>query len=131
MILRSASDYRSFNKGVYGLEFPIVKPWTSTVQILDIASEFFEATTKLVESPSTAAEPSVSRKYAKSQMADLADTLFWAFREQIEWLSSPRAMSETGNERKRDDLEDRFRQARPVILDALRKQLFRKALHSS
>ncbi|KAI0341587.1 hypothetical protein BDW22DRAFT_1358408 [Trametopsis cervina] len=124
MVLQSAYAYRSYNQGVYGLELPLTRPWTSTATVIDIASEFFEATAHLVESPATAAEPSVSRTQAKSQLPEVAEILFSVYREQIEWLSSPRAASEAGNERERVDLEERFKQARPVILETLRRTGF-------
>lgn len=120
MILQSALAYRSYNQGVYGLELPIIRPWTSTPTVIDITTEFFEATTKLVESPATAAEPSESRTQAKHQMPDLAEILFAAYWEQVEWLGSSMAASDAVNERDRADMEERFKQARPVILEALR-----------
>ncbi|KAI0094031.1 Non-repetitive/WGA-negative nucleoporin C-terminal-domain-containing protein [Irpex rosettiformis] len=126
IILQNALAYRKYNKGVYGLELPITRPWTSTLQVIDIASEFFEATTKQVELPATTVEPTISRTQARSQFPELAITLFSAYSEQVQWLSSPRAASEAGNERERADLEERFKQARPVILDALRRNGFQE-----
>lgn len=130
-MLNDALRYRQWNRGVYGLELPITRPWTSTLQVIDIASEFFETTVKQVELPATTAEPTISRTQAKNQLPQLAAVLFSAYWEQVEWLSSPRAASEVGNERERADLEERFKQARPVILDALRMLPFHHSPVSS
>ncbi len=100
-----------------------MRPWTSTLQVIDIATAFFDTTTKQVELAATTAEPTISRTQAKQQLPQLAETLFSAYQEQLDWLSSPQAASEPGIERERADLEERFKQARPVILDALRMSL--------
>lgn len=86
-ILQSALDYRFFNLRVYGVELPMIDPWTSQPTIIDIVAELFETTAKLVESPSADADPSPSKDTAKAQLPELASSLFSIYHEQLEWLS--------------------------------------------
>ena len=99
----------------------MIQPWTSDPAVIDIISELFETTAKLVETPSSDAEPSASLRRMKEQLSELASLLFACFSEQLEWLSSPIASADPSHERQRSDLEERFKQARPVVLETLRE----------
>ncbi|KAF7796966.1 hypothetical protein EIP86_008154 [Pleurotus ostreatoroseus] len=123
-IIQSSFDYREYNLGVYGVERPMIQPWTSDPAVIDIISELFETTAKLVETPSSDAEPSASLRRMKEQLSELASLLFACFSEQLEWLSSPIASADPSHERHRSDLEERFKQARPVVLETLRRNDF-------
>ncbi|KAH8107113.1 Non-repetitive/WGA-negative nucleoporin C-terminal-domain-containing protein [Cristinia sonorae] len=123
-ILQSAISYRHYNLGVYGITLPMIHPWTSSMRVINIVSELFDTTVKLVELPSADIEPARAKILAKEQLPELASTLFSCYHEQLQWLKSPGASDETGNERAKTDLEDRFKHARPEILETLRRNGF-------
>ncbi len=122
-IIQSSFYYREYNLRVYGVEPPMIQPWTSNQIVIDIIAELFDMTAKLVETPSADAEPSASFRRTKEQLSELASLLFACFHEQLEWLSSPIASAEPLHERQRSDLEERFKQARPAVLETLRTLL--------
>jgi len=123
-ILQSAISYRHYNLGVYGLQLPMIHPWTSSAGVISIVSELFNTTVKWVELPSTDIEPARAKILAKEQLPELASALFSCYTEQLEWLKSPSAADETGNEREKADLDAKFRHARPEILEVLRRNGF-------
>ncbi len=84
-VLQSAVNYRQYNSGVYGIEGPLIRPWTSLPVVLDIVYELFSVTTKLAES-SNDLQPSRRRTEAKGQLPELASVLFLAFQERLQWL---------------------------------------------
>ena len=75
-----------FNLRVYGVELPMIDPWTSQPTVIDIVTELFESTTKLIEKPSGEAEPSAALKKAKEQLPELATVLFGTYQERLRWL---------------------------------------------
>ena len=72
--------------GVYGVEFPMIDPWTSQPAIIDIVTELFERTAKLVETPSAEVNHTPNNSQAKAQLPDMASVLFAAYNERLEWL---------------------------------------------
>lgn len=120
-ILQSALDYRNYNQGVYGIELPLIEPWTGQPAIIDVVSDLFDMTAKLVESQATETGPDASKAQAKAQLPELGMTLFACYSEWLQWLESPIAQGEPLNQRERADLDERFRQSRPVILETLRE----------
>ncbi|KAF7967089.1 hypothetical protein HWV62_35891 [Athelia sp. TMB] len=115
-VLKSAFDYRDYNLGVYGIELPMIKPWTSRNTVIDIVLGLFETTTKLMESPSDSAAASEPNM----QLPDLAAILFSCIHERLQWLQSAVAADDPGSERERKELEERFGQLRPEVLETLR-----------
>ncbi|CAA7271672.1 unnamed protein product [Cyclocybe aegerita] len=96
-VLRSAFQYRAYNLGVYGIELPMIKSWTT------------------VESSG-----SVMRRKDKepsTQLPSLAAVLFESIKERLDWLSS------AGKEHQHDadELRQRFSVLRPEVLETLRR----------
>lgn len=118
-VLQSAVNYRDYNLGVYGIELPLIQPWTSEPIVIDIVSDLFDATAKLIDSPSAPSVPTL-----RTQLPDLASVLFASFHEWCAWLSSPKASSEPGQARFKGEFEERFKLARPVVLSTLRQAGF-------
>ncbi|KAL7283436.1 hypothetical protein ACG7TL_002866 [Trametes sanguinea] len=123
-ILESAHSYRAYNLGVYGIVPPMMDPWTSRADVIDIVSELFTVTTQLVEAPTGDSETADSRSVPRSQLPELAACLFRCIQERLDWLASPTASEQAGSERERSMLEDRFRQLRPQVLEVLRRNGF-------
>ncbi|KAI0636924.1 Non-repetitive/WGA-negative nucleoporin C-terminal-domain-containing protein [Trametes polyzona] len=123
-ILQSAQSYREYNLGVYGITLPMIDPWTSQPDIIDLVDELFNATTQLVEAPSGDSESAESKKVPRQQLPELAACLFQCIQERLDWLSSPIAAERTTTERDRSQLDDRFRQLRPEVLEILRRNGF-------
>ncbi|KIM58886.1 hypothetical protein SCLCIDRAFT_127429 [Scleroderma citrinum Foug A] len=116
--LQAALSYRAHNLCVYGVELPIIKPWTSRPVVID-------AVLKLVDSASnvatdSGASSSASAKDVIDLLPEFATLLFACVQERLDWLGSPMAADELGSERDRIELEDRFAQLRPEILETLR-----------
>ncbi|KAJ3516620.1 hypothetical protein NLJ89_g1011 [Agrocybe chaxingu] len=114
-VLRSAFQYRAYNLGVYGIELPMIKSWTSKPSIIDTVLCFFDLTTKAVESSG-----SVMRRKDKepsTQLPSLAAVLFESIKERLDWLSS------AGKEHQHDadELRQRFSVLRPEVLETLRR----------
>lgn len=107
---------------MYGIDLPLIQPWTSEPAVIDIVSYLFDVTSKLVESPSSPTSP--AHPTLQQQLPDLASVLFYAFHEWCAWLSSPLAASDPAHTRAQIEFEERFSQARPVVLDTLRRSGF-------
>ncbi|TCD68905.1 hypothetical protein EIP91_009455 [Steccherinum ochraceum] len=123
-ILQSAISYRHYNLGVYGIELPMIRPWTSSARVISIVSELFNTTVKWVELPTADIDPARAKILAKEQLPELASTLFSCYHEQLEWLNSSVAADDASSGRDRDDLADKFRHARPEVLEILRRNGF-------
>ena len=85
VVLRAALDYRDYNLGVYGIDLPMLRPWTSKMSIIDIILHLFDTTTRLVESPSFNNE-AVWMSKLNMQLPELASILFSCIHERLEWL---------------------------------------------
>ncbi|KAH9856929.1 Non-repetitive/WGA-negative nucleoporin C-terminal-domain-containing protein [Lenzites betulinus] len=123
-ILQSAHSYREYNKGVYGIVLPMLDPWTSRPEVIDIVNELFNLTAQLVEAPSGDSHAADTKKVPRQQLPELAACLFRCIQERLDWLGSPTAAEDSGTERDRSQLEDRFRQLRPEVLEVLRRNGF-------
>ncbi|KIM87137.1 hypothetical protein PILCRDRAFT_64451 [Piloderma croceum F 1598] len=119
-VLKASFDYRDYNLGVYGIELPMLKPWTSRNTVIEIVMGLFDTTTKLVESPSADSEAVRMSSEPNKQLPELAAVLFSCIHERLEWLGSAAAADETGTERERQELEEKFGQLRPEVLETLR-----------
>ncbi|RPD66182.1 hypothetical protein L227DRAFT_539315 [Lentinus tigrinus ALCF2SS1-6] len=123
-ILQSAFNYREYNLGVYGITLPMINPWTSLPNVIETLNELFKLTTQLVEAPSGDSDTANVKKLPKSQLPELASCLFKCIQERLDWLGSTAAANETGAERERSELDEKFRQLRPEILETLRRNDF-------
>lgn len=122
-MLQSAHSYRVFNLGVYGIGVnePMIDPWTSQPNVIDIVQELFRLTTQLAEAGNADPETAGVKRLPRSQLPELASTLFRCIQERLDWLGSANATEQTGAERERSELEERFRQLRPEVLETLRE----------
>jgi hypothetical protein len=86
-ILKSAFGYGGYNLGVYGIELPMIDPWTSRPAVIDIVLNLFEVTTKFIDSPTSRTDPTGSnKKEADEQLPELASVIFACIQERLAWL---------------------------------------------
>lgn len=85
-MIKAALDYRDYNLGVYGIELPMLKPWTSKASIIEVVLGLFDTTRKLVESPSTDSEAVRMSSEPNMQLPELASVLFACIHERLGWL---------------------------------------------
>ncbi|OJA08151.1 hypothetical protein AZE42_03589 [Rhizopogon vesiculosus] len=104
-ILQAALSYRAYNLAVYGVNLPMIKPWTSRSSVIDGVLKLVDTATRFALDPSKANTKSAS----KELLPELA-TMFFA----------PMAADEPGSERDHIELKERFDQLRPEILETLR-----------
>ncbi|KAK0469814.1 Non-repetitive/WGA-negative nucleoporin C-terminal-domain-containing protein [Desarmillaria tabescens] len=117
-VLRSAFDYREYNKGVYGIDPPMINPWTSDVNVINVVQGLFDATTRLVESVIAGAGRAITEDETTEQLPELAAILFACMQERLDYLSRS---EETGVEQERSILLNTFTHLRPEVLETLRK----------
>ncbi|KIJ69004.1 hypothetical protein HYDPIDRAFT_172503 [Hydnomerulius pinastri MD-312] len=117
--LQAALSYRAYNLGVYGVDLPMIKPWTSRPAVIDAVLKLVDAVTR-VAAEGAGASASGNAKEVVGMLPELATLLFACVQERLDWLGSPMAAEEPGTERDRTELEDRFAQLRPEILETLR-----------
>lgn len=122
-ILNSAFEYRDYNAGVYGVEPPFVKPWTSKPEVINVVLELFDATTTYVQHLGKSPDEHKDRE-PNSQLPDLASALFASVHERMSWLQSAVASEIPGTDRELAALADQFQQLRPEVLNTLNKYGF-------
>jgi nuclear pore complex protein Nup133 len=126
-MLVSAREYRAHNGSVYGLQLPMIHPWTSRSGVIDLVLELFNATADLLESPSNNniddedRTPQAQGETPHVQLPQLAALLFAVLNEHLEYLASPVVSESTKTLGDRENLKARFDQLRPEVLDTLRK----------
>ncbi|KAL4077069.1 hypothetical protein V8B97DRAFT_1378901 [Scleroderma yunnanense] len=116
--LRAALSYRAYNLGVYGIDLPIIKPWTSRPVIIDVVLTLVDSASKVATDSGSSSN--ATAKDVINLLPEFATLLFTCVQERLDWLGSPIAADELGSERDRIELEDRFSQLRPEILETLR-----------
>lgn len=116
--LQAALSYRAYNIGVYGVDLPMIKPWTSRPTVIDAVLKLVEATSKTATD--SASSSSAGAKDVVNMLPELATLLFACIQERLDWLGSPMGADEPGSQRDRIELEDRFSQLRPEVLETLR-----------
>ncbi|KAG2357680.1 hypothetical protein BDR07DRAFT_1490402 [Suillus spraguei] len=114
--LQAALSYRAYNLAVYGVELPMIKPWTSRPSAIDGVLKLVDTATRFALDPSKANSKSTSREL----LPELATVFFACVQERLDWLDSPIAADEPGSERDHIELKERFDQLRPEILETLR-----------
>ncbi|THU89518.1 hypothetical protein K435DRAFT_969042 [Dendrothele bispora CBS 962.96] len=115
-VLQSAFEYREANVGMYGIELPMVKPWTSEPGIIDAVLSAFNHSTTEIESGTL----SDSIK-AEIRMPELATILLACVYERIDWLRSPTCAEDSAARSERVQLEEQFDTLRPQTLEILRR----------
>ncbi len=86
-VLRSAFEYRLYNLGVYGIELPMINPWTSRASVIDVVLALFDASTKASEAQSGSAAAQSRQGEPHTQLAELAEILLACVQERLDWLS--------------------------------------------
>ncbi|KAL5532748.1 hypothetical protein ACEPAF_4522 [Sanghuangporus sanghuang] len=119
-ILSAAWSYREANLGVYGISGPMLNPWTSTSVVVKIVLDFFNLSDELFTKFPPESENEIIRA-TREQFPVLGETVLRCFRERLEWLESPAAADEVGNENEKRSLRERFQQVRPHVLHTLFK----------
>ncbi|KAG9318812.1 Non-repetitive/WGA-negative nucleoporin C-terminal-domain-containing protein [Chiua virens] len=114
--LQAALSYRAYNLGVYGVELPMVKPWTSRPVIIDAILKLVDSVTKLARESGA----SNTTKDVVNMLPEVATLLFACVQERLDWLASPMAADDPNSQRDRKELEDKFAQLRPEVLETLR-----------
>ncbi|XP_006458086.1 hypothetical protein AGABI2DRAFT_216285 [Agaricus bisporus var. bisporus H97] len=120
-VLRSAFDYRDYNLGVYGIEPPMLRPWTSRPSVIDVVLALFDASTKVLENQTTSGGNQSGLGELNSQLADLAEFLLACIQERLNWLARRVASDEPSAKRDKEELEQRFALLRPEVLETLRR----------
>ncbi|KAK0193758.1 Non-repetitive/WGA-negative nucleoporin C-terminal-domain-containing protein [Armillaria mellea] len=118
IVLRSAFDYREYNQGVYGIDLPMINPWTSDINVINVVQGLFDATTRLVESVTASAGHAITDDETAEQLPELAAILFACMQERLDYLSRS---EETSVEQERRILLNNFTHLRPEVLEILRK----------
>ncbi|KAG6851014.1 hypothetical protein H0H93_004501 [Arthromyces matolae] len=118
--LNSAFDYRDYNLQVYGIELPMIQPWSSKPAVIDVVLGLFDTTTKAIEAASST-HAAKDESEPSTQLPDLATVLFACIQERLDWLGSSVARSEPGAQRDREELNKKFDMLRPEVFETLRR----------
>ncbi|KAK0450161.1 Non-repetitive/WGA-negative nucleoporin C-terminal-domain-containing protein [Armillaria borealis] len=120
-VLRSAFDYREYNQGVYGIDLPMINPWTSDINVINVVQGLFDATTWLVESVTASAGHAITDDETAEQLPELAAILFACMQERLDYLSKSAILKSQYVEQERRSLLNSFTHLRPEVLETLRK----------
>lgn len=83
----SALEWRDWNRRVYGVELPYIKPWTSANEIINVAIELFDTAAAFLESREQTEGEGKSRvELLREQLAQLAAVVFHCFNEKLAWV---------------------------------------------
>ncbi|TFK42541.1 hypothetical protein BDQ12DRAFT_732185 [Crucibulum laeve] len=126
-VLRSAFNFRATHLALYGIELPMIRPWTSRSSIIDVVLTLFEASTKVIDYPAPGSASSNRNQEPATQLPDLAAILFECIQERLNWLGSTVVADDPGAVREEDELEQRFNLLRPEVLETLRRCDFEEA----
>ncbi|KAK0500496.1 hypothetical protein EDD18DRAFT_1307884 [Armillaria luteobubalina] len=118
VLILSAFDYREYNLGVYGIDLPMINPWTSDINVIDVVRGLFDTATNLVESVTASAGHAIRDDETAEQLPELAAILFACMQERVDYLSRS---EETSVEQERRVLLNSFTHLRPEVLEILRK----------
>ncbi|TFK55057.1 hypothetical protein OE88DRAFT_1674600 [Heliocybe sulcata] len=132
MIIDSGMHFRRNYGAKYGIQEPMYNPWTSAPPMIDIVFELFNMTTKIIETPTveTGTAAQYVKEELKKQIPDIGGLVFGCMTERLDWLKSPVAATEPGNDKEKTDLQERFAASRPQILDTIRRVGYpEKAFH--
>ena len=85
-ILHSAFEYRIHNVGTYGLEMPMINPWTSRPSVIDAVLVLFNASTEASEVQGLTRGTQLRLGEPHTQLPELAEILFACIQERLNWL---------------------------------------------
>jgi nuclear pore complex protein Nup133 len=72
--------------GVYGIQPPMIRPWTSRPGVIDAVLGLFDATTKVVDKPLSDGSLPDMKSESSPQLPELAEVLFACVQERLNWL---------------------------------------------
>ncbi|KAH7871806.1 uncharacterized protein C8R40DRAFT_532912 [Lentinula edodes] len=114
-VLTAAFKHRDHNVITYGLDLPMINPWTSTSSIIDGIIALFDTTT----GTSTAATKDSELHH---QVPELAEVLFACISQRVERLVIDAKGGAIGIERELYELQRKFDMLRPEVLETLRRR---------
>jgi nuclear pore complex protein Nup133 len=86
-ILNSAFEHREHHLATYGIELPMIRPWTSKPAIIDIVLGLFESSTAVISPSEYADSATQQHTELRAQLPDLAAVLFACLKERLDWLA--------------------------------------------
>lgn len=78
--------HREQNIITYGIDLPMIDPWTSTSSIIDGILALFDTTTRIIDSPA-AANKAAKGSEAHNQLPQLAEVIFACISQRLERLT--------------------------------------------
>ncbi|KAJ3847514.1 hypothetical protein EV368DRAFT_76646 [Lentinula lateritia] len=114
-VLTAAFKHRDHNVITYGLDLPMINPWTSTSSIIDGIIALFDTTTGI----STAVTKDSELHH---QVPELAEVLFACISQRVERLAIDAKGGTVGIERELHELQRKFDMLRPEVLETLRRR---------
>ncbi|KAF7294905.1 Methyltransferase type 11 [Mycena indigotica] len=90
--LRSATEYREYNLGVYGIAPPMIDAWTSQPVLIDVLLALFETSTRILDTTPQADSALPHQSYLTGQLPELATMLFRCIQERLDWLARQQAV---------------------------------------
>ncbi|KAJ4487908.1 hypothetical protein J3R30DRAFT_3654300 [Lentinula aciculospora] len=115
-VLTAALGHREQNLITYGINLPMIDPWTSTSSIIDGILALFDTTTRISDSPTAANKD--AELY--NQLPDLAEVLFACMSQRLERLAIDARGDASGAERELHELQRKFDMLRPEVFETLR-----------
>ncbi|KAJ8078829.1 hypothetical protein PM082_013112 [Marasmius tenuissimus] len=113
-VLNSAFRHREDHLGLYDIQLPVIKPWTSEQEIIDGVLALFDTSTRVVES-SPERGP-----VGPTDLSELATVLFICIQERLEWLDVA-GQEAVSLKREYEELKSKFDHLRPEVLETLRR----------
>ncbi|KAK7467177.1 hypothetical protein VKT23_004235 [Stygiomarasmius scandens] len=115
-VLQSGFGYREANLGMYAIEPPMLRAWTSEPGVIDAVLAVFNSSTTEIEAGTLTASAKLDLR-----LPELATVLLACVYERIEWLSSPACNEDAAAKSERLQLEEQFDALRPQTLEILRR----------
>ncbi|KAJ3934928.1 MAG: hypothetical protein NXY57DRAFT_593318 [Lentinula lateritia] len=112
-VLTAAFKHRDHNVITYGLDLPMINPWTSTSSIIDGIIALFDTTTGISTVVTKDSE-------LHHQVPELAEVLFACISQRVERLAIDAKGGAVGIERELHELQRKFDLLRPEVLETLR-----------
>ncbi|KAK1236521.1 hypothetical protein PQX77_000214 [Marasmius sp. AFHP31] len=113
-VLNSAFRHREDHLGLYDIQLPVIKPWTSEQEIIDGVLALFDTSTRVVES-SPERGP-----VGPTDLSELATVLFICIQERLQWLNVA-GQEVVSLKREYEELKSKFDHLRPEVLETLRR----------
>uniref|UniRef100_A0A0W0FLK8 Uncharacterized protein n=1 Tax=Moniliophthora roreri TaxID=221103 RepID=A0A0W0FLK8_MONRR len=110
-VLNAGLQHRVYSTALYGIELPMIRPWSSEQAIIDGILALFDTSTRVIES---APEQAV---VTTADLSNLATVLFSCVQERLQWLNG----AERDFKREYAELRSKFDLLRPEVLEILRR----------